>query len=358
MGSFNGTCAVSNLHITGNTDVAVFMLLENKEKKSFCYSNALYDLCPIPFYGKYNDYGAVKDCYGDGLPLVIDAIRAQLYEFGQGPNSSHDCEVNKENFDLELMFEADHEGRLGIQSFLNTWSGDSYDLGELNKKRDESTLTSGQQFELDRLAAKIMKVDTFRAVTHVIIHRDVFKSILDEYCIEQYMGNDMGTSGYMNSYRVIYFKDILNDIPGFIEAEKLIALDRESPDPEVRWKATYGGRADAYNDPNLVVRYIGNCESSKFGLIDVKETISDYTNAKDWDNLATFVKLALTGIWVDKFMDQIHKLWSKQKLGDQSREAEGLSLLIKTVSTILAEEKAEDEAEYNDENYDVESVNE
>lgn len=358
MGSFNGTCAVSNLHITSNTDVAVFMLLENKEKKSFCYGNALYDLCPIPFYGKYNDYGAVEDCHGDGLPLVIDAIRAQLYEFGQGPNSCHDCEVNKENFDLELMFEADHEGRLGVQS-LRSWTNDSYDLNELTRKKEKDALTSSQQFELDRLSAKIMQVDTFRAVTHVIIHGDVFKSILDEYCVEKYLGEGLGTSGHENSYRVIYFKDVLNDIPGFIETQKLIAADRESPDEAVRRKAAYARRADAHNNPNLVVRYINsfnNGESNKFGLINVEESVSDYTDDKDWDNLAAFVKLALTGMWVDMFMDDIHKLWSKQVFGSQGTEADGLTLLIKTVSNILAAEKAEQEEEWRSDNEDDDVV--
>ena len=35
MGSWNGTCAVSNMHIHSGQEVAVFMLLEIKEKKSF-----------------------------------------------------------------------------------------------------------------------------------------------------------------------------------------------------------------------------------------------------------------------------------------------------------------------------------
>ena len=63
MGSWNATCAVSNLHITAGQDVVVFMLLKNNREKTFCYGNALYDVCPVAFYGKYNDYGAVEHCH-------------------------------------------------------------------------------------------------------------------------------------------------------------------------------------------------------------------------------------------------------------------------------------------------------
>jgi hypothetical protein len=83
MGCWNGTCAVSNLHVTAGQDVIVFLLLKNNEHRSFCYGNALYDICPIPFYGKYNDYGAVEDCTGFGLNIVVEALRERLYEPGR-----------------------------------------------------------------------------------------------------------------------------------------------------------------------------------------------------------------------------------------------------------------------------------
>lgn len=108
-----------------------------------------------------------------------------------------------------------------------------------------------------------------------------------------------------------------------------------------------------------MVRYINsfnNGESNKFGLINVEESVSDYTDSKDWDNLAAFVKLALTGMWVDMFMDDIHKLWSKQVFGSQDTEADGLTLLIKTVSNILAAEKAEQEEEWRSDNEDDDVV--
>lgn len=127
MGNWNHTCAVSNLHITAGQKVVVFMLLKNKNDRTFCHGNALYDVCPIPFYGEYDDYGSVENCHGFGLNIVIEAIRNRLYRFGQGPNQYHDCEVNKDNFNIEKMFEADHEDRLGIEH-LSTWDIDAHQL--------------------------------------------------------------------------------------------------------------------------------------------------------------------------------------------------------------------------------------
>ena len=125
MGCWNGTCAISNLYIEGGQDVVVFRLLKNNETLSFCYTNALYDVSPIPFYGIYDYYGGVESCHGAGLPVVLDAIKERLYKFGTGANQYHDIPVNKENFDIDMLFSANLEDRLGIES-METWSTDIY----------------------------------------------------------------------------------------------------------------------------------------------------------------------------------------------------------------------------------------
>ena len=354
MGCWNGTCAVSNLHVTAGTEVAVFMLLENKEKKSFCYGNALYDVCPIPFYGKYNDYGAVEECEGFGLNLVVEAIRERIYEFGQGPNSSHDTVVNKDNFDIDMLFEADHEDRLGIQE-LRSWSNDSYDLDKLKKMREDDGLTDSQQFELDRLSAKIKQEDTFRQVTHVIIHGDVFKSIMEKWYIEKYVGDGKGTTGYGKNYIHIYFKDIVDSIPEYIVKKKKEVEDAKKEDnPALARMMRRMSNGDEWNSPNLATKwlnYFDSGESNTFGLIRVKEYISNYIEKEDWDGLVSFIKEALTGAWVNCFMGYTRKVWTQQTgQGSQSQDADGYILLANTVLDILKAEKAEyDEINAEDE---------
>ena len=346
MGSWNGTCAVSNLHITAGQRVAVFMLAENKDKKTFCYGNALYDVLPVPFYGKYNNHGGAKDCEGFGVDIVVDAIKSKLYEFGQGPNEYRDCTVKKDNFNLDKLFGADHEGRLGIHHH-STWDGNAYQRRELENLKNEQPLTSDQQFELDRLCAKLAQVDTFRRVTHVIIHGDVFDAILKNHYIEQYTGADKGNTGYDNSYIHIYFKDLIESIPAYVDIIKSELVD-EHGIPTPKWYRMRLGRDLHYNCIAMRwMSYFGNGRDSAFGVIDVDEKVNDYCDVQDWDGLAKFVHEVLTAAWINSFMTSTRKIWTKQAgMGSQNNDPEGYILLANTVLDILKAEKEEYDREY------------
>ncbi len=360
MGSWNGTCAVSGLHVRSDQDVTVFMLLENKEKGSFCYGNALYDLCPIPFYGKYNDYGSVDECNGFGLNLVVNAIKAKLYEFGEGGNSCHDIPVRRNDFDIELLFEADHEDRLGIQH-LRHWDKDKYSLSKLVEQQSEPDgLNESQQFELDRLSAKIMQVDTFRCVTHVIIHGDIFKDIMEKYYISEYMGEGKGNIGYSNSYKHIYFKDLLDSVTEYIANEKVIYTPVKGESKLEEWSRRELRGETARRSENLATRWLSYFRDSNggYGLIDVQDYIKEYAKNGQWEELEKFVKEALTGAWVNSFMLSIRRLWSKQGgMGSQSQDHEGYQVLTKAIENALRIEKEyfnddEDDSGIGDECFD------
>lgn len=368
MGSWNHTCAVSNLHIHAGTDVTVFLLVKkySTEAGSFCYGNALYDVVPLPFYGKYDDYGGVEDCHGFGLPIILETLKKRLYKFGQGPNSCHDCVVTPELLDVEMLFEADHEGRLGIDDPAY-WDHDTYDKRELENLRDEKGLTEMQQFELDRLAAKIKKQDSFREVTHVVIHGDIFKAIMEKWYIEEYAGEGKGDKGYKNSYRHIYFKDLVDSIPEYISRRKaaeeenmrqireLQDIDKDA-DPE-KFHALYRliARADRddWNDPCLAIRWMNYFSSgggsSVWDLIEVKDVARTYIENKDWDNLEKFVREAFTAAWVNSFMSHTRKIWVKQSgQGSQNSEPLGYTVLAQATLDILEAERREsgDEEDY------------
>lgn len=365
MGCWNHTCAVSNLHVTAGQDVFVFLLLKNRRSdgSSFCYGNALYDVVPLPFYGKYDDYGGVDECHGFGIPIILDALKSRLYKFGQGPNEYHDCEVNKDNLDIEKLFEADHEGRLGIED-PGSWSDDEYSKGELERIQADKGLTESQQFELDRLAAKIKKVDTFRQVTHVVIHGNIARAILEKWYIEDYVGDGRGTTGYGNNYNHIYFKDVLNGIPEYVgklkaqEEERAQLLAQGDNLNEVQMerlsRLLYRYDNDAWNSPNLATRYMSyfrSGSSNVWGLIDVQEHVDEYIKARDWAGLANFTREVLTASWINKFMGYTRKIWVKQTgQGSQSQEPVGYQILAQATLDIL---KAEQD-EYDQINREVE----
>jgi hypothetical protein len=376
MGSWNGTCAVSNLHVTAGQKVVVFILLENKENKTFCYGNALYDVCPIPFYGEYDDYGAVENCHGFGLDIVVEALRNKLYRFGVGANETHDCEVNRDNFSIEKLFEADHEDRLGIE-YHSSWNNDSYNLGALQRKKDDDSLTDSQQFELDRLASKIKKVDTFRRATHVIIHGDVFTAIMEKWYIEDYVGDSKGDKGYKNNYRHIYFKDMTASIPAYIdrirkhkeEFDAMISTGNATQVYALKRSLTRGLRSlFDYKDEciaGLWMEHFNSDTTHTWGLIDVSEHVDNYVGKNDWDGLQAFATEVLTAAWVNSFMSHTRKVWTKQTgQGSQNGEPLGYQVLANIVLDILAAEKAEYD-EYNigesdqmDLFYDMEEIDE
>lgn len=362
MGSWNHTCAVSNLHVTAGTDVFVFLLLRNKNlhDSSFCYGNALYDVVPLPFYGKYDDYGGVEECNGFGLPIILDNLKSRLYKFGQGPNSSHDCEVTPENLTIEKLFEADHESRLGIQDH-HRWDQDDYDMQKLEEMSDDGELTDSQQFELDRLASKIKKVDTFRQVTHVVIHGDIARAILEKWYIKDYVGSGQGTTGYDKSYNHIYFKNLIGFIPEYIEAKKakkaqiLKEAAEAGGDHLVKMRLLRSmSRYDQteWNSPNLAARWMSYFDSAGgsnvWGLVDVKECLNEYYQDDDWDGMAAFTKEVLTAAWINSFMTHTRKVWTKQSgQGSQNGESLGYRVLARAMVDVLDDEERKYTA-YND----------
>lgn len=254
------------------------------------------------------------------------------------------------------MFDADHEDRLGIQHY-SRWNQDEYDRKELEKQKDEDGLTDSQQFELDRLASKIKKEDNFRRVTHVIIHGKVFKAITEKWYIEDYVGDGKGDKGYGNNYRHLYFKDMLNSIPEYIqrtrehyekaqaELDALPEAERASSTAFRRIMRSMRSEIFDWNDPCMAgqwMEYFRRDSSSAWGLINVHEYVNEYIDAKDWTGLESFTKEVLTAAWVNSFMSHTRKIWTKQTgMGSQNSEPLGYQVLAESVLDILKEEAAE-----------------
>lgn len=346
MGSWNGTCAISNLHITYNTDVVVFILLENKEKKSFNSVNAIYSPCLIPFYARYDDYGSVEDYHGFGLDLVVNEIKSRLYEFGQGPNPYHDIPVKKQDFDIELLLEAAQRNRLGIQH-LETWDMDSHDIKSLKSMQGDKDWSNDHSFELDRLMSKLKKEDTFRAATHVIVHGDVFRSIIEKWYLNRYIGNEQGNTGYKNNYYHLYFNEIKAAIPGFVQRIKDYATDSDAYSTSYLWNHMRATLEREYipGGPLLTAEYwILNELSERYRdpLISRDAYLIDYVDNKKWNELHNFIETALIGIWINEFMIQTRKVWTKQAgSGSQAAESLGYEILANAVLDVLKKENEE-----------------
>lgn len=72
MGSWNGTCGISNLPIEASDDILLFVLAESRERArnksggGFSYPTGLYTPVGLPIHGKYDDYGGIQDVTANG----------------------------------------------------------------------------------------------------------------------------------------------------------------------------------------------------------------------------------------------------------------------------------------------------
>ena len=169
---------MTNLPVHAGDDVVVFMLKETPDGKvgDHCYSTNYWEPMGLYFEGKYNDYGGVEECRGVFLPLIVATIQANLFEMDVGENEYHDIAVKAENFDVDQLFEADHEGRLFVHAC------------EFDK----------EHYGVDKLRLK-----------HIVVLRSVLDKILTGYSAEGYKRNDK--TGEYKTIKIT-FKTIKRDI--------------------------------------------------------------------------------------------------------------------------------------------------
>lgn len=202
MGSWNQTCAITDLPIRSGEEVAVFFLLNNRfnERANHCYWNTYYNLLPFHFYGKYDDYGGVQNCHGDFKDYLIDSIRDKLVEMPLGPNKYHDVEISREKLNDTTIFEYDHEHRLNVY-------GDCFEL------------------EKDPNASRLL--------THIQIKKSVLDQMLKTFRVSVYRKKN-GYQDKMFSYEMMVQAD-LEDITlskveqgrGYISRMKEVLPDKE-----------------------------------------------------------------------------------------------------------------------------------
>ena len=316
MGCWNGTCGLTQLHITSGQDVVVFPLVKVNGGDSLCYTTPFYQPVQIPFYAKYNDYGGAEECHGIGLNMVMDAIKQNLVELPVGENTSHDIAVSVEGFDDEKFFEAVHENRLFIK-------------GKYERQR--------------------------RHVGFAMIHKDVWDHIFENRVVEKYVGGGKGTfSPYGDAskdYIQYKFADVLKDLEACIEILFYDGIDEGNPlrkyDPLRQLRRMTVEDETTFNLAASLLSY----EDYRYSnLIMPTYQILELIDAKDKDGAKEFLTEYLKFLWIDGFMLDTRKFWSPQAgAGSQQQEPEGYQLLIGAMQKVLAAEKAEYDAENSDE---------
>lgn len=317
MGSWNKTCALSGLHIKAGEDTYVFVL-EQQEKFDKCYTTGLYAPLLLPFESKYNDYGGGEQSGGAGFDVIMEAIEKNLVEVEQGSNQYHDIAIKRADFDEDLFFEGVHEDRLSIS---NPWRPDGAPL------------------------------------SFAMVRKDVLDNILENRVIEKYVGGGKGTGGWDNNYIFYKYKDVVADIPKFIQGIKnpednLGPEFAEITDPEKRKEIARilkrdGGWHDIdENESNLVKSWMPRDGYRYSRLVDVKEVVTDLLDENKDAEAADIIEQYLKGLMLDSFMHAVRRLWTPGgHEGSQSQELDEYETLINAMTSAIKAERAEYEEE-------------
>jgi len=310
MGCWNQTCVVSNLHITAGQKVAMFLLVQNHhESEGFYYPDVLNKLCPFPFYGEYDDYGAAENCHGLMLNQVVAAVQSQLVEFDLGENQYHDIAVKRDGFDINVLFEADHEDRLFV----------------------------------DTIYGRKLKV------TPVMIHQTVFDGIINDWTREHHYFTGYGTNDQKFHTREYKFSDVVADLPAWIAR----ASDAVKQDTKFSNIGGYGLRYALMklfdrNDPeqNLAADWFRTLDShyTPSALFEIADVLHDLLKTGSAEDTLAVMTELLKGLWLNSFMTHTRKFWSRQSgLGSQNNDQAAYRVLINSMTKALDDELRESE---------------
>lgn len=317
MGSWNKTCALSNLPIFHGEETYVFVLQESDgySRSNPTYASYLYYPILLPFEADYNDYGAGENNRGYSLPLIMEALKKELIEKEVGENEYHDIAVKRDSFEEELFYEAVHEGRLEV----NTYDGP-------------------------------------KKVSFVMMRKDIVDSILDKWEVEQYKGYDHNTMEAI--YHKHKFQDVSEDIENFLENCKVIHSSFNLSNTD---EATYLRLRSVVNlefwlgdlDKNLVAywlrRGIGSEGNGANSIFREKLELANLLADGKFDEAKSFIEIYLKGTFISSFMQATRRCWVPPcGEGSQDVEWESYELLSNIVLDSIEQQRKAQEEEWGE----------
>jgi hypothetical protein len=304
MGCWNKTCGLSNLHIRDSEDVYVFVLRQNSSEGR-CYNTSFYSPSLVPFECQYNDYGNGTNNKGIALQPLMDTIREILIEQPLGENTYHDIKVAPENFDIDLFFDAVHEGRLVTK--------DDYTQKEV-------------------------------LLDFVMMRKDIVHSILDNWPQEIWMNG---------KYEIYYYANVIADIPFFIQdVSNYIEARRSDPVLLEMYLKILERFEDITSNGisipgiNLVSLNI-NRNSDYHKIFNPNKYLVQLIKDKKFEEANLFLVEYMKGVFINRLIDKTRRQWIPGcHEGSQSADLDGYIALNNAISDrIEIEEHEYDELE-------------
>lgn len=261
MGSWNHTCMLSRMSVGYGEDVvAIWMTRYGKDTGFYCYQDDIWAPIPMPLYGKYDDYGRVEYQPSAWTEHFWNHIKPQFKNLEKDEHRRMAEGLQSSDLDFESLHDADHNGL----AFLKSIHGKDY-----------------------------------VPLRHVVIKKSLWDAILQNYQLEEYLG-DQGTGNYKDNYRKVSFQDLISDLDSQIDQLKASFKGKES------WFWTMDDRPfrDCQDVP--IAKWLGRAGHNYAGH-DVSWTLlmRNLTNDELKPLLIEYLELA----WIRSWMTEGHFQW-------------------------------------------------
>lgn len=264
MGCWNKTCALSNLPIYHGEETYVFIIERNSGYgvDGGVYTHHMFLPCLLPFEATYDDYGAGENSKGVGLPWVLEGIRKNLIETHTYAKS--DLSVNREEFDVDLLYTASREGVL----FTKNYSGGQHRLH------------------------------------FVMMRKDVVDAVLLRYVYERYVPE-------FHKYVEYTFNDILNSVDEVINHSVKILEPRSKTSLfHILSPATLLLPGEGPNLASYWLHSLHGCRTGQSCIFDLWSVYADLIEKGNLNEAKELIVECLKGVCIDIFMDATRRSWS------------------------------------------------
>lgn len=123
MGSFNGTCFLTQMPIHYGDKIRLIFITKNPTSpdyhdSGFCYSSDMYGAYGLPLKGIYNDYGSIDKIEKTAsVALLTDAFKAHCQDRPKAAGKGWDREeFETSKIDLDYIFDKIHDGAVKISN--------------------------------------------------------------------------------------------------------------------------------------------------------------------------------------------------------------------------------------------------
>lgn len=327
MGSWNGTCGLTQMPIKEGEKVVLFPLLRNKNANNggngFCHSNNQYTPISLPLFGEYDDYGKIKNI-SRNENLVL-------------------------NFFQKIFKQKSYYGLI-------------LDEKKYDRAKENSSF-SGEVTDIKTLIQWFMSKPLYKGLGFMLVHEDIYFKVIQE----------IGSRKSWNSHQTKK-KQLMDHAHSFLTETQSILLDEETIENQItelrslrnshvfkdneyldkiapllnKQRVIYGAYQDHFAHRNSFVRHFSDQKTNSYIF---PELLNELVSIQDKNEQVNFLEELVHLILFDSGMDLMRKTWSPQNgAGSPTNEY----YLHRLLAHSILEKEARVVAEWFEENDSVE----